>query len=607
MPSIADCVRQLSRGETPAHPVKAVWTVHDGGHGVLWTIVEQDGQIFEQRHYPNIATPGGTPTPSPARLIGTAPEEEVQRFARTLIAQGFDWIQLPLLPVSKTKLSAHQQVELTVTAGEQRFHFRCPAIALELTPRLREIGKAFERLVSKAMENPPMTTERPSTSPLREVIELWRAKKISGATLLRHLVSYESWYVPIPADAAEEVSTQGAPSRVTTNRDAQGVRRLLLYSDPASCAQFRWAPESGGTEQQHYLAAAGGWVFRLPLDKVDELVIDPGAGHEITYKREQLSRFREMADALEMEAMLARLPAHPEEMEELLPMLWNYSGYSIAMHNRVGRPPQVALTRDDQGRTLAAIFTFDDAFSAFQIEDARGRYADERVVQTPMTGAQLFEVLAGMDVAGVVFNPSGPAAPVVFALEFARIVWNSQRPPPPISSAPSDPPPPSTSQEGLSFDGETYVLQSAASDETVIVNEFLPDGQTRENWSRMLAERLFFQENDPQAYALALETRLKEANPASRPRVSVTDDGQEAIIDFLILAEDRSKTTEFNIFRFLRHPKGLLAYQFAYRPGMIPGGAGEDDLRLRDIWVDLMKEITFPELSAAPAAPKTEA
>jgi hypothetical protein len=605
MPSIADYVRQFCRQEETDAPIQWVWAVHDGKRGVLWTLVHDDGRVLEQRHYPNIATAGAARGPEPARLVGQAPPEEMRRFAATLLAQGFDWIQIPMLPDAVLQATASQQVELTVTAGEARSHLRFPGAALERTPRLREIARAFERVIEQAAQHPPPATEAMTDSPLRAAVQQWRAKEISGTVLMRRLVGYESWFVPIPEAAAEEVSTEGAPSRVMVSRDAEGKRRLLLYSDPAACAQFRWVSASaaeGAAEKQHYLTAEGIWVFRLPLGKVDELVIDPGMDHEIVYGREQFERLRQMADALELEAALVQLRADAERLEELMPLLWTYPHYTVAIHNKADRPPQLAVARDEESRTLAAVFTFDDCFDAFQAADAMGRYSDELVEQTAIPAPELFEQLAGMDAAGVVFNCAGPAAPVVFSLELARFIWETNRPaaPPSVEGEGDGASRSESGVEGLVFDGDAYRLQYAAGDETMIANEFLPEDQTSENWSRMLAVRLFFQEHDPVEYARSLETRLKEANPEAYSRLESAADGEEAVIDFLTWAEDDpAESAEFNIFRLIRHPRGLLAYQFAFRPAMA-GVSREDVLHQGGHLVELMKKAAFPEPMESP-------
>ena len=266
-----------------------------------------------------------------------------------------------------------------------------------------------------------MTTIDVFSLPPRKAIEQWQNKQINGTALMRCLVSYGQWMVPVSEAAAGEMLQQGQIPRVMFSRDAQGVSRLFIFSDGDAYSEYRKAANM--TEEQYFLSAKGTWVFRLPTDEIDYIAIDPASPHEIAYDRNLLPRLKEMADAVEVEAALSDLRASTGTTEELLPLVINYQGYRVAI-GKQGDSHYIALAPDEKGRKLAAVFTSDEAIDAYT-EQAKQRFPGVELKWLGLPGVQLFEQLAKMRIDGIVFNCEGPAKPVAFAAQFAQLILDS--------------------------------------------------------------------------------------------------------------------------------------------------------------------------------------
>lgn len=255
-----------------------------------------------------------------------------------------------------------------------------------------------------------------STTTIPTAITAWQQQEIRGEQLLRHLVSYDAWRVPISESAA--VSAHTAP-RILTSRDPQNRTRLLLFSDSAAWETFKQASAGDAPASQHFLTAAGSWVFRLADDQVDLLEIDPGCPWRISYGKEHFPRLRALAAAVDIERTLLAL-RRGDAAAGAAAQVRDYAGYLFAIVNRGGQTA-LALAPDGQGRALAAIFTAADNFDAFT-EVRQPALEEGQLLSLELTGVELFRLLAGMRLDGLVFNCSGPAAAVAFAHAFAEVI-----------------------------------------------------------------------------------------------------------------------------------------------------------------------------------------
>jgi len=255
----------------------------------------------------------------------------------------------------------------------------------------------------------------------RCAIEQWQKKEINGTALMRRLIAWKHWNIAIFESAAVEMLATNAASCIMYGRDPKGVGRLFLYSDNAAYAIF--CRQAEADDYQHFLTASGGWIFRLSLEGISEIVIDPFSPTEIVYGEEHFAWLWEMADAMEVEEALTKLRFQPESADDVIPLVRDYASYVLAV-NRVRGGTVLAMAPDARGRQLAAVFTSMEAFDAFYPEGKQG-CPDGELLILNMSGIELFSHLAKMNLEGMVFNCSGPARPIAFAAGIAQVILDS--------------------------------------------------------------------------------------------------------------------------------------------------------------------------------------
>jgi len=257
-----------------------------------------------------------------------------------------------------------------------------------------------------------------SDSTVHQAIAEWQNKQITGTELMRRLVSFDKWMLPVSEAAAAAMLNTGEASRLMYSQDAEGVSRLYLFSDGEAYDAFR---EAVGQEpsEQHFLTTTGTWIFQLPLDQLDAVEIDPATPWQIGYRKEQFPRLRAMAGAVEVEQALAALRAGTAEPGTITKVR-QYEHYILAVTSLNGHHT-LALAPDDRDRTLAAIFTSDDTFEAFLLE-GEALNSEGQLLQVSLAGPKLFEQLSRMSLDGVVFNCSGPVRPIAFVQSFLTVV-----------------------------------------------------------------------------------------------------------------------------------------------------------------------------------------
>ena len=259
-------------------------------------------------------------------------------------------------------------------------------------------------------------------SPVQLAIAEWQNKQITGTELMRRLVSFDKWMLPVSEAAAAEMVSTGAASRLMYSQDGEGVSRLYLFSDGEAYNAFR-ASVGQDASEQHFLSTTGTWIFQLPLDPLDFIEIDPATPWQIGYHKEQFPRLRAMAAAVEVEQALAALRAGTAEPGSLTKVR-QYEHYILAVTSLDGGYT-LALAPDDRDRTLAAIFTSDDTFEAF-LPEGEALLSEGQLLRVALAGPQLFEQLSRMSLDGVVFNCSGPGRPIAFAQAFLTVVLEAK-------------------------------------------------------------------------------------------------------------------------------------------------------------------------------------
>ena len=110
-------------------------------------------------------------------------------------------------------------------------------------------------------------------SPVQLAIAEWQNKQITGTELMRRLVSFDKWMLPVSEAAAAEMVSTGASSRLMYSQDDEGVSRLYLFSDGEAYNAFR-ASVGQDASEQHFLSTTGTWIFQLPLDALDLIEVE---------------------------------------------------------------------------------------------------------------------------------------------------------------------------------------------------------------------------------------------------------------------------------------------------------------------------------------------
>jgi len=62
----------------------------------------------------------------------------------------------------------------------------------------------------------------------------WQDKQISNPQMMRRLIGYDTWNVPISESAAAEMIADVCVSRIQFNQAEDGTKTLLLYTDNQS-------------------------------------------------------------------------------------------------------------------------------------------------------------------------------------------------------------------------------------------------------------------------------------------------------------------------------------------------------------------------------------
>lgn len=276
---------------------------------------------------------------------------------------------------------------------------------------------AFPILITMAIED-GAKADPALDAAVPEAVAAWRAQQITGARLMRELVSHPAWHLPISNAAAEAMQRDARFSRMLISEDDDGVKRAFIFSSMAAYRAYQ--VETGDDWPQQFLSVRGSWLFQLPLDGVDFVAIDPYSDHNIAYGREHLDRLNGFAQAIAIEQALIdlRTGAAPsaEATDALLRDVAAYPGYQMAVRQTEGGMA-LALAPDNQDRALAAVFTQDDCADKFLADQD-----DDALSMLQLNGVQLFTQLRDMNLTGIVFNCGGPARPVAFALGIADVV-----------------------------------------------------------------------------------------------------------------------------------------------------------------------------------------
>src|SRR5579885_3165168 len=143
----------------------------------------------------------------------------------------------------------------------------------------------------------------------REAIARHLAGQLPGTALARQLLNFGGWM------AAAELGPDEQP-RLVCHTDARGQRYMQLFSDPQAVQDH---VRLSGKERLADLVVKvlGRAAFSTLPPDLDWLDINPLSPPEIHYGREQLAELSRLARAVEIEEVLADLPAAAEPFAQI--------------------------------------------------------------------------------------------------------------------------------------------------------------------------------------------------------------------------------------------------------------------------------------------------
>jgi hypothetical protein len=123
----------------------------------------------------------------------------------------------------------------------------------------------------------------------------------------------------------------------------------------------------------------------------------------------------------------------------------------------------------------------------------------------------------------------------------------------------------SSSKKWLQFDDQPYTLEFASHDETSgSVNEYVPEGETLEKWTRLIGVRQQPINAQPIEMAKKAIEALKEMSPGSPYTIRPSEDGSSCSIDFAIWQGDVAEVNVF-VYRRSKDGHGITSFQYAER------------------------------------------
>ncbi len=269
---------------------------------------------------------------------------------------------------------------------------------------------------------PPAPQEQaPSLTPV-EAVHAWQEQGLSATALMRVVVGYDRWELPITERSWQAMRTTNAPPEPWLYRDAQGRSRLFLFSGRA--AYRRYHEGARAAREQPFTTASGVSIFTRDLSALEAVHLDPLTPDALTLGKDLFPRLNVVADAVRVERALVQLRGGATRVASQLTAVRGFPAYHVAFRD-TPEGARFAIAPDPRNRYLAAVFTLNDCYEAYAAEsDAHNEGAPLR--RTILNGEQLFSELLDAGLDGIVFNCCGPVAPVAFAPAFARLVLESR-------------------------------------------------------------------------------------------------------------------------------------------------------------------------------------
>jgi hypothetical protein len=231
-------------------------------------------------------------------------------------------------------------------------------------------------------------------------LEMLKSNTLSVHQCFRALVSFDNWIV-----AAKEQDGQIFPA---LNQGPDG-HWLLVFS--SSTAFKNYLKSQNLPEDFPYMTLQGRWLFSSADEKIQGIALDFQSPHALPIAQDKFLYLNQWSETLAIEDILVGLQSQGKK--EHFKAVQQFPRFYLPITKQDGKS-QIVLTPDSENRSLAAIFTAQDAGELF-IEEAESGLKEE-VVLEECTGQNLFSSLQNLMLDGLVFNPAGPIQPQAFGL-----------------------------------------------------------------------------------------------------------------------------------------------------------------------------------------------
>jgi hypothetical protein len=150
-------------------------------------------------------------------------------------------------------------------------------------------------------------------------------------------------------------------------------------------------------------------------------------------------------------------------------------------------------------------------------------------------------------------------------------------------------------QQSVLFDGKIYVLKFIDQTKIVDLNEYYLREEDPNNWTRMFSVSVYKTAKTPGAMARTMEQGLLKEHPEAPHELVAAPDDSVALFMCVNWAGDRRTGSEFDVFRFEKDPKGVMAYQISLRPNQAKITT-EEYKALKDRWAQKIQTGRFPSV-----------
>jgi hypothetical protein len=265
---------------------------------------------------------------------------------------------------------------------------------------------------------PPPPPEHGGALAPSEAIRAWQEQAMSATGLMRNVVAFDRWELPITERSWQAMRTTNAPPEPWLYRDASNRPRLFLFSSRQAYRRYHEAARIA--KEQPFTATSGVSIFTRDLSALESVHLDPLTADTLTLGRDLFPRLNVVADAVRVERSLVQLRGGATRVAHQLSAVRNFAAYHVAFRD-TPEGARFAIAPDPRSRYLAAVFTLNDCYEAFAREVGAATFK-----HGILTGEQLFTELLDAGLDGIVFNCCGPVPPVAFAPAFARLVLEAR-------------------------------------------------------------------------------------------------------------------------------------------------------------------------------------